>query len=390
MNTATRIFASVALAALVTSPSRAHAAPALRAMRRDTRNHRDGFVPCLREVLSSADALAASGRMSEAIRSLKTLAAEQHKSGSMRQHAAPALRLAVRRRRCIPGRARARPARRRCRRLRRSTARLRALFDAALGCQEAQAQRPRARTGPADRHTPQVSDDRRSAFARTSPRGFAANELNHPDGGHGDNQCTDASICSGELTPLPARRRDQSGRYSGQERSGFCFSSRGSLPTGATFKRAWATRHSAWGRSARRSLPRRSPRLRASILRSRRRSPKWFRSSCRDACSSRPSSASPTSPPRWSFVARRYVSWSSLRTGAHVRAVRAAGGSSGRDCAPRNSECPGCSRCVRALFRSARSQPCDRNASRSASQGRDGARRSPDNGPPASSFSTAS
>ncbi len=81
MNTATRIFASVALAALVTSPSRAHAAPALRAMHDATPGTIVTDSSHVSAVLSSADALAASGRVSEAIRSLKTLAAEQHKSG---------------------------------------------------------------------------------------------------------------------------------------------------------------------------------------------------------------------------------------------------------------------------------------------------------------------
>jgi predicted negative regulator of RcsB-dependent stress response len=81
MNTATRIFASVALAALVTSPSSAHAAPALRTMPDATPGTIVADSSHVSAVLSSADALAASGRVSEAIRSLKTLAAEQHKTG---------------------------------------------------------------------------------------------------------------------------------------------------------------------------------------------------------------------------------------------------------------------------------------------------------------------
>ncbi len=81
MNTATRIFASVALAALVTAPSVANAAPAVRAMIDATPGTIAADSSHVSAVLSSADALAASGRVSEAIRSLKTLAAEQHKSG---------------------------------------------------------------------------------------------------------------------------------------------------------------------------------------------------------------------------------------------------------------------------------------------------------------------
>jgi len=81
MNTATRIFASVALAALVTSPSSAHAAPALRAVSNATPGTIIADSSHVSAVLSTADALAASGRVSEAIRSLRTLVAEQHKSG---------------------------------------------------------------------------------------------------------------------------------------------------------------------------------------------------------------------------------------------------------------------------------------------------------------------
>ncbi len=81
MNTATRIFASVALAALVISPSDANAAPAVRATTGGTPGTIVADSSHVSAVLSSADALAASGRVSEAIRSLKTLAEEQHKSG---------------------------------------------------------------------------------------------------------------------------------------------------------------------------------------------------------------------------------------------------------------------------------------------------------------------
>jgi hypothetical protein len=81
MNTATRIFASVAMAALVTPPSSAHAAPAFRAMSDATPGTVVADSSHVSAVLSSADALAASGRVSDAIRALKTLAAEQHKSG---------------------------------------------------------------------------------------------------------------------------------------------------------------------------------------------------------------------------------------------------------------------------------------------------------------------
>jgi hypothetical protein len=81
MNTATRIFASVALAALATSPAHAQPASGVHAMFGVIAVTAAPDSSHVSAVLSSADALAASGRVSEAIRSLKTLAAEQHKSG---------------------------------------------------------------------------------------------------------------------------------------------------------------------------------------------------------------------------------------------------------------------------------------------------------------------
>lgn len=89
MNTATRILTGAALAALVTSTAGAQSAPQLRA----THDAISGTVAPdssrVSAALTSADALAESGRLNDAMHSLRTLVSAQREAG---EYAGGALR----------------------------------------------------------------------------------------------------------------------------------------------------------------------------------------------------------------------------------------------------------------------------------------------------------